>query len=82
MVLIQRDNFDSRCIILERNITREELSTYLEILKEQYEAQGWQTVWDDERIKYSLTLYRNEFECISFLPYFRRIPSRKDWFVW
>lgn len=82
MVLIQRDNFDSRCTILERNITREELSTYLEILKEQYEAEGWQTVWDDERIKYSLTIYRKEFECITFCPYFRRVPTRKDWFVW
>lgn len=82
MVLVKRNNFDNRCLILERNLSREELSTYLEILKEQYEAEGWQTVWDDERIKYSLTIYRNEFECISFLPYFRRVPTRKDWFVW
>ena len=82
MILIKRDNFDSKCIILERNLTREELGTYLEILKEQYEAEGWQTIWDDERIKYSLTIYRGQYECLTFLPFHGRVPVRKDWFVW
>ena len=80
MVLIKRDIFGTKCTIVERNISREELETYLEILKEDYEAQGWQAVWDDERNKFALTLYRGEFECISFQPYFKRVPVRRDWF--
>ena len=82
MVLVKRDNFDNRCLILERNLSREDLTTYLEIIKERYEAEGWQAVWDDERIKYSLMVFRGQYECLTFVPYHKRVPTRKDWFVW
>lgn len=82
MILIKRDNFNSRCYILEREITRSDLATYLEIIKEQYEAEGWHAVWDDETIKYSLMVFRGQYECLTFVPFHGRVPVRKDWFDW
>lgn len=80
MVLIQRNNFDTKCTILERDLPVEDITTYLEILKEQYEAQGWHSVWDNRDIRMSLTLFRNRFESITFMPYYRRVPVRRNWF--
>lgn len=82
MILIRRDNFSSRCCILERDLAREDLSTYLEIVKEQFEAEGWQTFWDNEAVKYTLTVFRGKYESLTFMPYHRKVPIRKNWFDW
>lgn len=82
MVLIKRDNFGGKCYILEREMPRSDLATYLEIIKEEYEAKGWHAVWDDEKVKYSLMVFRGQYECLTFLPYHKRVPVRRNWFIW
>lgn len=79
MVLISRDNWGGTCTILERNLEFKNIGAYLRKIEERLLKEGWHV---DRESPLSILAYRGPFESISYLPYYKRVPSKVNQFVW
>lgn len=82
MVLVKRDNWGGKCIILERDLEVKDLEQYLLKIWKELEEDGWNVCWDSPTAHFCILAYRGPFESLAYLPYYKRVPLRRDWFIW
>lgn len=81
MVVVKRNDCSGSCQVVAEDIEWSQLSSYLESIRQEYVKEGWLDVWDDERLRKSLTLSK-EGECFTYTYYWKRMPRRKKEFLW
>lgn len=81
MVVVRRDNTSLLCTIVGTVKMWSDLPTFLASLKQQYEKEGYQTCWDDDRLKTGLIAWK-EKESLFFGTYTKPVPRTRREFLW